>query len=148
MGQQCGCLSDSAPRKLMHGNRVSAGKEKGHATAPFLVHEIPGIGIYDCRVALRGRAEYAAGTIPAAESIRAGEVSQATRDHRLGYYDHNPRIVVFGNSASESRAVADEIALNAYPNSSFFGRTYRELKRAKFFSERKPFPSNLDGLTR
>ncbi|MBF8285024.1 MAG: Rhodanese protein [Anaerolineales bacterium] len=87
----------------MHGTRVSAGKEKGHATAPFLVHEIPGIGIGDCRVALRGRAEYAAGTIPAAESILAGEVGQASRGHRLRYYDHNTRIVVFGNSASEAR---------------------------------------------
>lgn len=147
MGQQCGCFSDSAPGKLMHGTRVSAGEEKGHATALFLVHEIPGIGIGDCRVALRGRAEYSAGMIPAAESSRAGEVSQATRDHRLGYYDRNTRIVVFGDSA-EARAVADEIALNAYPNSSFFGGTHRELKRAKRFSERKPSPSNLDGLGR
>ena len=88
------------------------------------------------------------GTVPAAESILAGEVGQASRGHRLRYYDHNTRIVVFGNSASEARAVADEIALNAYPNSSFFGGTYRELKRAKFFGERKPSPSNLDGLTR
>jgi len=63
----------------MHGTRVSAGKEKGHATALFLVHEI---------------------------------------------------------------------ALNAYSNSTFFGRTYRELKRAGSISERKPSPSNLEGLTR
>lgn len=56
--------------------------------------------------------------------------------------------MVFSTSANEARAVADEIALNAYPNSSFFGGTYQELKRAKFFSERKPSPSNLDGLTR
>ena len=133
MGQQCGCFSDSAQRKLMHGTHVGAGKEKGHATARFLAHEIPGIGIGDCRVALRGRAEYAAGMIPAAESIRAGEASQATRDHRLGCYDHNTRIVVFSNGANEARAVADEIALNAYPNSSFFGGTYQELKRASFF---------------
>ena len=85
----------------------------------------------------RSRAEYAAGTIPAAESILAGEVSKATQDHRLQYYDHNTRIIVFGNSAGEARAVADEIALNAYRNSSFFGGTYRELKRARFSSERK-----------
>ncbi len=89
-----------------------------------------------------------AGKIPAAESIRAGEVSQATRDHRLGYYDHNTRIVVFGDSAGEARAVAEEIALIGYSNSSFYGGTYQELKRAKFFSERRPSPSNLDGLTR
>ena len=96
----------------------------------------------------RSRAEYAAGTISAAESILAGEVSKATQDHRLQYYDHNTRIIVFGNSAGEARAVADEIALNAYSNSTFFGRTYRELKRAGSISERKPSPSNLEGLTR
>ena len=147
MGQQCGCFSDSAPRKLMHGTRVSAGKEKGQATAPFLVRRM----FSDNSAVLidaRSHAEYAAGTISAAESILAGEVSKATQDHRLQYYDHNTRIIVFGNSAGEARAVADEIALNAYPNSSFFGGTYRELKRARFFSERKPSPPNLEGLTR
>jgi rhodanese-related sulfurtransferase len=96
----------------------------------------------------RSRAEYSAGTIPAAETVLAGEVSGARKDHRLQYYDHATRIVVFGNSALEARMVAEEIARNAYPNSSFFNGTYQELKRAKFFSERKPSPSNLDGLTR
>jgi rhodanese-related sulfurtransferase len=96
----------------------------------------------------RSRTEYAAGTIPAAQTLLAGEVSSARKDHRLQYFDHATRIVVFGNSALEARAVAEEIARNAYPNSSFFNGTYQELKRAKFFSERKPSPSNLDGLTR
>jgi rhodanese-related sulfurtransferase len=96
----------------------------------------------------RSRAEYAAGTLPAAETVLAGEVSNAKKDHRLQYYDHATRIVVFGNSALEARTVAEEIAMNAYPNSSFFSGTYQELKRAKFFSERKPSPLNLDGLTR
>lgn len=96
----------------------------------------------------RSRAEYTAGTIPSAESVRAGEVSKARQDHRLQYYDRYTRILVFGNSAGEARMVAEEIALNAYPNSSFFGGTYQELIRARFFSERKPSHSNLDGLTR
>ncbi|HXE50930.1 MAG TPA: rhodanese-like domain-containing protein [Ramlibacter sp.] len=96
----------------------------------------------------RSRAEYSAGTIPAAETVLAGEVGNARKDHRLQYYDHATRIVVFGNSALEARTVAEEIARNAYPNCSFFSGTYQELKRAKFFSERKPSPSNLDGLTR
>lgn len=96
----------------------------------------------------RSRAEYSVGTIPAAESVLPGEVSNARADHRLEYYDHATRIVVFGNSAFEARTVAEEIARNAYPNSSFFSGTYQELKRAKFFSERKPSPLNLDGLTR
>ena len=96
----------------------------------------------------RSRAEYSAGTIPAAETVLAGEVSNARNDHRLQYFDHATRIVVFGNSALEARTVAEEMARNAYPNSSFFSGTYQELKRAKFFSERKPSPFNLDGLTR
>jgi len=96
----------------------------------------------------RSRAEYIAGTIPAAETVLSGEVGDGRSDHRLQYFDHATRIVVFGNSAVEARTVAEEIARNAYPNSSFFGGTYQELKRAKFFSERKPSPSNLDGLTR
>ena len=96
----------------------------------------------------RSRADYLAGTIPAAENVRVGEVGKAMRDRRLQYYEYNTRIVVFGNSAREARAVAEEIALTGYSNSSYFGGTYQELKRAKFFSERKPVPSNLDGLTR
>jgi rhodanese-related sulfurtransferase len=94
----------------------------------------------------RSRAEYSAGTIPAAETVRAGEVSSARKDHRLQYHDHATRIVVFGNSVLEARTVAEEIARNAYPNSSFFNGTYQDLKRARFFSERKPSPFNLDGL--
>ncbi len=94
----------------------------------------------------RNRAEYAAGTIPAAETILAGEVPKAKVDRRLRYYDHNAQIIVFANNAGEALAVAEELARNAYPNSSYFGGSYNELKRAKLFSERKPAPSYLDGL--
>jgi rhodanese-related sulfurtransferase len=96
----------------------------------------------------RSRAEYSAGTVPAAESVLAGEVTSATKDHRLQYYDHATRIVVFGSSAAQARTVAEEIARNAYPNSSYFSGSYQELKRASFFAERKPSPFNLDGLAR
>jgi rhodanese-related sulfurtransferase len=95
----------------------------------------------------RSRAEYAAGTMPAAETILAGEVRKAKEDRRLRYYDHNTQIIVFANSAGEARTVAEELAQNAYPNSSYFGGSYNELKRAKLFSERKPSPSYLDALT-
>lgn len=96
----------------------------------------------------RNRGDYAAGTIAAAESVLVGEVSKAVLDHRLQYYDHASRIVVFGNSMPQARAVAEEIALNGYPNSSFFNGTYQDLKQAKFFTERKPSPFNLVGLPR
>ena len=96
----------------------------------------------------RSRAEFAAGSIPAAETVLPGEVGDAGKDRRLQFHDHATRIVVFGNSESEARAVAQELARHAYPNSSFFSGTYQELKRAKFFAERKPSPFNLDGLAR
>jgi len=96
----------------------------------------------------RRRADYAVGTIPAAETVLSGEVAGAAKDHRLRYYDHSTRIVIFGRSGTEARALAQEFAMNSYTNSSFFGGTYQELKQAKFFSERKPSFSNLDGLTR
>jgi len=96
----------------------------------------------------RSRAEYAAGTIPAAQSILGGEAGQAKEDRRLSYLDANTRILVFANNARDARAVAEELTRNAYPNASYFDSSYEELKRAKFFSERKPPPSNLDGLMR
>lgn len=96
----------------------------------------------------RGRNEYAAGTVPGAQAILAGEVSKAEKDRRLRYLDHSTRVIVFANSAGEARAVADEFARNAYSNTSYFGGTYAELKRAKFFTERKPSASDLDDLTK
>ena len=96
----------------------------------------------------RSRAEYAAGTMPTAQSILAGEASKAKQDRRLRYLDPNTRIVVFANSAPEARGVAEELSRNAYPNSSYFGGTYQELKREKFFLERTPSPYFLDGLSR
>lgn len=96
----------------------------------------------------RSRAEYAAGTVPTAQSILTGEASKAKQDRRLRYLDPNTRIVVFANSAREARGVAEEISRNAYPNSSYFGGTYQELKHEKFFLERAPSPYFLDGLSR
>ncbi len=96
----------------------------------------------------RSRAEYTAGTVPTAQSILAGEASKAKQDRRLRYLDPNIRIVVFANGAREARGVAEEISRNAFPNSSYFGGTYEDLKREKFFLERKPSPYFLDGLSR
>ena len=49
----------------------------------------------------RSRAEYTAGTMPTAQSIRAGEASLAKEDRRLRYLDPNTRIVVFADGARE-----------------------------------------------
>lgn len=96
----------------------------------------------------RSRTQYAAGTVPGAQPILAGEVSQAEKDRRLRYYDHNTRMIVFANDAGEARVVAEELIRNAYSNTSYFGGTYEELKRARFFTERKPASFNLDDTTR
>ena len=96
----------------------------------------------------RSRSEYSAGTIPTAQSIIAGEAGKAKQDRRLRYLDPNTRIVVIANSAREARGVAEEISRNAFPNSSYFGGTYQQLKREKFFLERPPSPNFLDGLNR
>jgi len=96
----------------------------------------------------RNRVEYAAGTVPTAQSILAGEASRAKEDRRLRYLDPNTRIVVFADNARDARGVAEEILRNAFPNSSYFGGTYQDLKREKFFVERKPSPYFFDGLTR
>jgi rhodanese-related sulfurtransferase len=96
----------------------------------------------------RSRSEYAAGTVPTAQSILAGEAGKAKLDRRLRYLDPNIRIVVFANSAQDARGVAQEISRNAFPNASYFGGTYAQLKREKFFLERKPSPYFLDGLSR
>jgi rhodanese-related sulfurtransferase len=96
----------------------------------------------------RSRAEYSTGSVPAAVSVLAGEVMNAANDHRLRYYDHNTRIIIFGRNGTEARALAEEFTRNSYVNSSFFGGTYPELKRSKFFLERKPSPSSLEGLNR
>jgi rhodanese-related sulfurtransferase len=96
----------------------------------------------------RSRAEYAAGTVPGAQAILAGQVSQAEKDRRLRYVDHSTRVIVFANNAGEARAVAEELARNAYSNTSYFAGTYAELKRAKFFTERKPSASDLNDLAK
>lgn len=57
-----------------------------------------------------------------------GEVKAAKDDGRLPMEDHNTRIVVFGNSAGEARAVAEAIAREAFHNVSFFAGTIDELR--------------------
>jgi rhodanese-related sulfurtransferase len=96
----------------------------------------------------RSRAEYAAGTVPGAQAILPGDVSRAQKDRRLRYLDHSSRVIVFANSATEARALADEFSRNAYSNTSYLDGTYAQLKRARFFTERKPSASDLDDLAK
>lgn len=83
---------------------------------------------------------FAAGTLPEARNIPAsgllpgkdqGVMKQAKGDGRLPMDDHNTRIVVFGDDARASRAVADAIASEAFHNVSFIAAPLREVLRAE-----------------
>ena len=82
---------------------------------------------------------FAAGTLPEARNIPAsglrpgkdqGVMKQAKDDGRLPMDDHNTRIVVFGDDARATRAVADAIASEAFHNVSFITAPMREVMRA------------------
>jgi len=78
----------------------------------------------------RARTEFEASSLTGAVNVRAGEARKASDDGRLPYLDHGTRVIVFANNPQEARTVAEEIAKVAYWNSSYFGGTYEELKRA------------------
>ncbi|HXT32386.1 MAG TPA: rhodanese-like domain-containing protein, partial [Vicinamibacterales bacterium] len=72
----------------------------------------------------RTPAEFSAASMPNAVNIQAGEATAANDDGRLPFRDKGTRVVVFGNTPQQARAVAAEIAKKAYWNSSFFGGTF------------------------
>ncbi len=78
----------------------------------------------------RGPLEFQKGTIPGAANIQVGEAEKANEDGRLPYRDKGTRVIVFANSPEEARIVAEEIAKKAYWNSSYFGGSLEDLKRA------------------
>ena len=57
-----------------------------------------------------------------------GEVKAAKDDGRLPMEDHNTRIVVFGKTAEQARAVAEAIAAEAFHNVSFFDGTFEQFR--------------------
>lgn len=81
----------------------------------------------------RGAREFQKETIPGAVNIHPGEAEKANEDGRLPYRDKGTRVIVFANSPAEARVVAEEIAKKAYWNSSYFGGTFEDLKRAKLW---------------
>ena len=82
----------------------------------------------------RTPSEYAAGTVPGAVNVQKGEATVANDDGRLPFTDKGTRVVVFGNTAAQSRVVAAEIAKKAYWNSSYFGGGFEELLVAGFIN--------------
>jgi rhodanese-related sulfurtransferase len=81
----------------------------------------------------RAPEKFKAETIPGAVNVRPGETKVANEDGRLPHTDKGTRIVIFGDSAEAARAVATEVAEAAYWNSSYFGGTYEDIRRAKLW---------------
>ena len=75
----------------------------------------------------RTPAEYASGTVTGAVNVQKGEAAVANDDGRLPLTDKGTRIVVFGRTDEQSKAVATEIAQRAYWNSSYFGGAFDDL---------------------
>lgn len=72
----------------------------------------------------------AAAPLAGSVRVRRGEAEVANEDGRLPHRDKGTRLIVFGSDAAEARAVAEEIARKAYWNSSYFGGSADEVRRA------------------
>jgi rhodanese-related sulfurtransferase len=87
----------------------------------------------------REAAEFKEGSIAQARNIPrsglkpgkdVGEIKAAKDDGRLPMEDHNTRIIVFGRTAEQARAVAEAIAGEAFHNVSFFDGRIEEFRSA------------------
>jgi rhodanese-related sulfurtransferase len=87
----------------------------------------------------REAAAFKAGTIPGARNIAPsglrpgkdqGVMKQAKDDGRLPMDDHNTRVIVFGSTSKDARAVADAIAGEAFHNVSFVAEPVEQVQRA------------------
>jgi hypothetical protein len=61
--------------------------------------------------------------------IVPGEAVAAKDDGRLPMHDHNTRIVVMAATAAQARAVAQEIAANAFHNVMFYDGNGDKLRK-------------------
>lgn len=59
-----------------------------------------------------------------------GEIKAAKDDGRLPMEDHNTRIIVFGKTAEQAKAVAEAIAKEAFHNVSFFDAGIEQFRSA------------------
>jgi rhodanese-related sulfurtransferase len=91
----------------------------------------------------RTPAEYAMRTVPGAVNIQKGEAAAANDDGRLPLTDKGTRVVVFGNTAEQSKIVATEIAEKAYWNGSYFGGTLDDLTGGNYIRSIPLQPSKV-----
>ncbi len=87
----------------------------------------------------REAAEFKAGVIAQARNIPrsglkpgkdVGEIKAAKDDGRLPMEDHNTRIIVFGKTPEQAKAVAEAIVKEAFHNVSFFDAGFEQFKSA------------------
>ena len=87
----------------------------------------------------REAAEFKAGSTAQAHNIPqsglkpgkdVGEIKAAKDDGRLPMEDHNTRIIVFGRTAEQARAVAEAIVGEAFHNVSFFDGSFEQFRSA------------------
>ena len=87
----------------------------------------------------RDAVEFRAGSVPRAKNLPrsglkpgkdVGEVKAAKDDGRLPMEDHDTRIIVFGATTDQARAVAEAIANEAFHNVSFFDGDVERFKTA------------------
>lgn len=87
----------------------------------------------------RDAKDFKAGSIAGAKNLPqsglkpgkdVGEVKAAKDDGRLPMEDHNARIIVFGRSGEQARAVAEAIAQEAFHNVAFFDGDLEQLRSA------------------
>jgi rhodanese-related sulfurtransferase len=71
--------------------------------------------------------DFQAASLPGSRNIPLSDVAAAKDDGRLPMEDHNTRIVVFGGDAEQARAVATELAKNAFHNVAFFDGTLTDV---------------------
>lgn len=83
----------------------------------------------------RGEEDFRAGSLNGAHHIPLAEVTKAKDNGNLPMEDHNTRLIVFGKDAGQARAVAEEIAKNAFHNVSFFPGSVNDLRAALAGSE-------------
>lgn len=79
------------------------------------------------RSAARARNIPASGLRPGKD---VGEIKVAKDDGRLPMEDHNTRIIVFGRTAQQAKAVAEAIAREAFHNVSYFDGSFSEFRSA------------------
>lgn len=84
---------------------------------------------------VRSADDFSRGSAPGAKNIpfnrvepgkNIGELRAAKNDGRLPMLDHNTRIIVFGASGQDARAIAEDISEEAFHNVAFFDGTAKE----------------------